>query len=130
MTHHPGIPVIPVEAYTEKEATTVHQGRKNYEPHLPQTFRRRLIATIQAVHSDLLKPPAKVAQNPDWLEKWVPSVKRDIDWGGALTIARSASVATDDTTAAKPNFTDDDKDGEESEPDFLTIGLIGSKFIY
>lgn len=127
VTHHPHIPVIPVEAYTEKEATTVHQGRKHYEPHLPETFRRRLIDVIKAVHSEMIKPPANVAQNPDWLEKWVPPVKRDIDWSGALNVAGSASVAIDDTASAKMKSTEDEKDGEGLEPDFLTIGLIGSK---
>ncbi|CAK5273339.1 unnamed protein product [Mycena citricolor] len=66
------IPVIPVEAYTEKETTSVHQGRKHYEPHLPETFRRRLIDAIKAVHGEILKPQTKVAQNPEWLDKWVP----------------------------------------------------------
>lgn len=130
MTHHPGIPVIPVEAYTEKEVTTVHQGRKHYEPHLPLTFRQRLIDAIKAVHSELLKPPAKVAQNPQWLDKWVPPVKRDVDWSSALTVPGPAPVAVDDTAAAKQKPTNDDRDDEESEPDFLTIGLIGRQSLH
>ncbi|KAF7784104.1 hypothetical protein Agabi119p4_269 [Agaricus bisporus var. burnettii] len=125
LTHHPHIPVVPVEAYTEKEATTVRQGRKHYEPHLPETFRRRLIDVVKAVHSEMIKPPANVAQNPDWLEKWVPPVKRDIDWSDALNVAGSASVAIDDTASAKMKSTEDEKDGEGLKPDFLTIGLIG-----
>lgn len=55
-THYPGLRVVQVEAYVEKEARVGHQGRKLYEPHLPQGFRERLVEAIKEVHAEMLEP--------------------------------------------------------------------------
>ncbi|KAG2022935.1 GTPase [Coprinopsis cinerea AmutBmut pab1-1] len=133
---HPGHPIVEVESYVEKEATAVHQGKKQYEPHIPTVFRERLIAAIRQVHGELLTPPERVQSDPEKLKNWVPPVKSNIDWT-ALFEARGEQtglhVGSSQADAQRPGLDEDNSDdGSQStdvhprqEPDFLTIGLIG-----
>jgi len=41
-THYPGVRVVQVESFVQKEESADHQGRTLYHPHLPKGFRERL----------------------------------------------------------------------------------------
>ncbi|KAJ6621206.1 hypothetical protein B0H10DRAFT_2019215 [Mycena sp. CBHHK59/15] len=120
--HYPGLRVVQVESYVEKEARSGHQGRKQYEPHLPESFRHRLVEAIKQQHAEMLQPPEKVKANPAWLERWKPSIKRDVNWEQVLN-ACGGQVGTAVGGAAAPRAGEDESADEE--PKFLTIGLIG-----
>ncbi|KXN88797.1 Guanine nucleotide-binding protein-like 1 [Leucoagaricus sp. SymC.cos] len=128
---YPKLRVVQVESYIEKETTTVHQGKKQYEPRLPDTFRHRLMEAIKEVHAEMLDPPEKVAKNPEWLQNWIPPVKREIDWDGVLN-AGGGRVGAVVGGAAVPRPTTEDEDEDEDqdsnqnkESEQLTVGLIG-----
>lgn len=126
---YPDLRVVQVESYIEKDATTVHQGKRQYEPHLPETFRERLVEAIKEVHAELLQPPEKVANNPERLKAWIPPVKREIDWNGVLS-AGGGQVGIVVGGAAVPRPTDEETGGQDldtsKEPEVLTVGLIGT----
>lgn len=91
--NYPGIPVVPVEAYAPKSSVAVEQGPIRYEPHLPGTFRERLVHTLRNVHEQLLQPPQWVTAPRDGeseeerlqrVDQWKPRVKTVIDWDGVL----------------------------------------------
>ncbi|KAJ7446495.1 hypothetical protein B0H11DRAFT_2084984 [Mycena galericulata] len=119
-THYPALKVVQVESYIEKEATSVHQGRKQHEPHLPESFRHRLVEAIREEHAAMLVPPEKVKANPARLANWKPPVKREVDWERVLA-AEDGKVGTFVGGPAIPH----EDDASEEEPKFLTIGLIG-----
>lgn len=154
-TNYPGLPVVPVEAYAPKSSLTVEQGSTRYEPHLPGTFRERLVHTIKDVHDQLLQPPQWVTASRSGeseeerlqrIAQWKPRVKRDIDWDGVLK-AKGNLVGKAVGGAAVPKGqdveheteVDDGDDGKVSdseeeqtsdayewkEPEFLTVGVIG-----
>ncbi|KAK7064098.1 P-loop containing nucleoside triphosphate hydrolase protein [Favolaschia claudopus] len=114
--HYPNLKVVQVESYVERESTSLHQGRRQHDPRIPETFRRRLVEAIQAEHAAMLEPPEKIRADPVKFEKWNPRVKRDIDWERVLT-AEGDKVGTVVGGPAAPNEDDDHK--------YLTIGLIG-----
>lgn len=124
--------MVQVEAYIVKEEGADHQGHKQHEPNMPEHFRERLVQTIREVHSELLEPPEKVKNNPNWLKSWIPTVKRDIDWEGVLkagggTISEDAAVpkAYEPSNDQAPNEGPDIPENQHQEPEYLTIGLIG-----
>jgi hypothetical protein len=98
------------------------QGRRQHDPHLPESFRRRLVEAIQQEHAAMLEPPEKIKNNPARLEHWKPPVKRDIDWERVLA-AEGEKVGTLVGGPAAP--APHEEDPAEEEPKFLTIGLIG-----
>jgi hypothetical protein len=119
---YPDLRVVQVESYIEKDVTTVHQGKKQLEPHIPHTFRHRLIEAIKEAHAEMLEPPERLTKNPEWLKKWVPPVKREIDWD-------SVPNADSSPEASSPKSTGEDVDEAsniDKEPEVLTVGLIGS----
>lgn len=131
---YPCIRVIQVEAYVEAEESTVHQGRTKLRPHVPETFRARLVQAIQEVHEEMLLPPKRIrAAVEAGTEQWKPppDVKKTIDWDGVLK-ARGGSVGHAVGGAAQSRI-DDEDDSEHinethatpKEPHYLTIGLIG-----
>ncbi|KAF7311075.1 G domain-containing protein [Mycena chlorophos] len=122
-TNHPSYKVVQVESYIEKEVTSLSQGRRQHRPHIPETFRTRLIQAIREEHAALLEPPEKVKANPARLEHWKPKVKREIDWDRLLT-AEGEKVGSIVGGPAAPQ-PDAEASEEEQEPQFLTIGLIG-----
>ncbi|KAJ7492467.1 hypothetical protein FB451DRAFT_1218406 [Mycena latifolia] len=117
--HFPNLRVVQVESYVEKEASSTHQGHKQHEPHLPESFRHRLLEAIRQEHAAMLEPPDKVKANPARLEKWKPSIKRDIDWDRVMA-AEGVKVGAVVGGPAVPR-----EDEPDEEPKFLTIGLIG-----
>ncbi|KAJ7706018.1 hypothetical protein B0H17DRAFT_919616 [Mycena rosella] len=118
--HYPTLRVVQVESYIEKEASSVHQGRKQHEPHLPESFRHRLLDAIRQEHAAMLEPPERIKADPARLAKWKPPVKRDVDWERVMT-AEGVKVGT---VVGGPAVPREDEPSDE-EPKFLTIGLIG-----
>ncbi|KAJ7631053.1 GTPase [Roridomyces roridus] len=118
-TKFPGVRIVQVESYMEKEMTSVHQGRKQREPKLPESFRHLLVQAIREEHAALLQPPEKVQANPARLASWKPPVKREIDWQRVVS-AQDDKAGTFVGGPAVPH-----DDASEAEPKFLTIGLIG-----
>ncbi|KAF8973507.1 hypothetical protein BDZ97DRAFT_1911995 [Flammula alnicola] len=128
----PKVRIVQVESYIEKESRMEHQGRKQYEPSIPEHFRAMLVQVIKEVHAEMLEPPEKVKNNPNWLKNWIPQVKRDIDWEGVMQ-AKGSKVGLAVGGATVPKPLDDDSGQPDlpenpdhrQEPSYLTIGLIG-----
>jgi ribosome biogenesis GTPase A len=117
---HPGVRIVQVESYVAKEAGEHTQGRRMYEPHLPMTFRERLVQALKETHEELLAPPdptgnSSYRRNP---------VKKEICWE-ALRIAQGDMVGNIVGGAAMLKGQEDDEVLEGQEPEFLTVGLIG-----
>lgn len=133
---HPDIPIVEVESYVAKDQTAVHQGKRQFESSIPESFRVKLIDTIKKVHAQLLEPPEKVKENPERLKNWVPPVKPEVDWEAVISAkGDKVGLAVGGPTAPRP--TDDQElgsaDGGKTEseserraPELLTIGLIGT----
>jgi hypothetical protein len=125
---YPNTRVVQVESYIEKGEGANHQGHKQHDPNIPEHFRAKLVQAIKEVHSELLEPPEKVKNNPNWLKGWIPTVKRDIDWEGVLkargsklgTLVRGSAAST-----CEPDEQSDRPENQHQEPEYLTIGLIG-----
>jgi hypothetical protein len=124
---YPHLRVVQVESYVGKASDNL-QGCKIFEPHLPISFKERLVEEIKAVHAELLQPPDKVKANPKWLQQWKPSVKRDIDWVGALNTGGSNPGAAVGEPVYLRNTDEAEDSASNEEPEFLTIGLIGKVF--
>lgn len=125
--HYPHLRVVQVESYVEKEARAGHQGRKQYQPHLPLTFRQRLVDTIKEVHASMLQPPESIGAAR--LKHWKAPVRRNIDWDGLMK-AGGSQVGSVVGGASFPRQKDStegkEATSEDQEPEFLTIGLIGN----
>ena len=129
--------MVQVESYIEKEEGADHQGHKQHDPNIPKHFRAKFVQAIREVHSELLEPPQKVKNNPNWLKGWIPSVKRDIDWEGVLkaggsklgTIVGGSAVprpkACEPSNDQGPDERSDSSENQHQEPEYLTVGLIG-----
>ncbi|KIK96377.1 hypothetical protein PAXRUDRAFT_10847 [Paxillus rubicundulus Ve08.2h10] len=126
---YPGVPVVPVEAYAPKYASTSHatesnvQGRVQYEPYLPGTFRETLVYAMKEAHALMLRPPEWVtAARPGESEEermqrvgqWRPRVRREVDWERVLR-ARGKMVGKAIGGAAVPR-------GEETDGDDEMVG--------
>ncbi|TFK36971.1 hypothetical protein BDQ12DRAFT_608750 [Crucibulum laeve] len=124
---YPNLRVVQVESYIEKEARAEHQGRKQYEPHIPENFRQRLVETIKELHSAMRDPPEKVRNNPKWLAQWTSPVKRDINWEAVLTASGDrVGIAVGGAAVRKPDTAEESVETErEQEPEVLTVGLLG-----
>lgn len=130
---YPNMRIVQVESYAEKQESAVHQGRKQYEPNLPETFRQSLVDTIMEIHAEMLQPPEKVANNPEWLKRWVPPVKREIDWNTVLNASGGqVGTAVGGAAVLKPKPEEEEvmsqDPDDDKEPEILTIGLIGKLF--
>ncbi|KAI0931779.1 hypothetical protein AcW2_000590 [Taiwanofungus camphoratus] len=126
LTRYPGIRVVQVESYTEKDGKI---GRKAFEPYLPSTFRQMFVNALQEAHSELLEPPERVREDPEKLKKWKPPVKR-VDWNLVLQAqgGQVGQVVGGAIVPRSPVVGDEDEgpgNDDEEEPDFLTVGLIG-----
>ncbi|KAH0838031.1 hypothetical protein J3R83DRAFT_6271 [Lanmaoa asiatica] len=133
--NYPGVPVVPVEAYSPKSSLTVQQGPYSLlqPPHW--------VTTLRAGESE--------EERLQRIDQWRPKVKRVIDWDGVLrakgnlvgkTVGGAAVPKGRDvkyeTEGAEVEGGDDVKasDSEEvqmgdahewKEPEFLTVGVIG-----
>ena len=125
--HYPGLRIVQVESYIEKTESAQHQGRTMYEPHLPESFRERLVQAIRDVHAEMIEPAEKIKGDVEKMKNWKPNIKTDIDWEAVLK-ARGGQVGSIVGGAAVPRpKPDDDQAGESTDqiPEFLTVGLIG-----
>ncbi|KAG6814126.1 hypothetical protein H0H92_002121 [Tricholoma furcatifolium] len=122
---HPHLRVVQVESYAIKEERAMHQGRAQYEPHLPPSFREQLVAAIRSIHAEMLIPPEKIRNNPKAFSHWKPAVKTDIDWDRVLKSDVKVANAFD-SKAGNEGVDNNDDQEEVKEPEFLTIGLIGT----
>lgn len=138
---YPDVRVVQVESYIPKELGPNDEGTskrgRRLEPHLPQTFRERLVQALREAHQELLRPPQSVRGDGVEMKRWKPTVKADVDWTAVLS-ARGDKVgeAIGGPVAPRPSALEstagDGEPAEEkqeaaevTEPDFLTIGLIG-----
>lgn len=133
--------VVQVESYIPKELGPNEDGTskrsKRFEPHLPRTFRERLVQALREVHQELLRPPDMIRRDEVKMKHWKPSVKAEVDWDAVLSAqgdkvgqAVGGPVAPRpgalDATAEDGELSDEKQDSAEVvEPDFLTIGVIG-----
>ena len=138
---YPHVRVVQVESYIPKELGPNDEGtskrNRRFEPHLPHTFRERLVQALREVHQELLQPPETVRGDEMKLKRWKPSVKAEVDWGAVLSAhGDKVGQPIGGPVAPRPSALDptaEDRgspDGKEEmvevvEPDFLTIGLIG-----
>ncbi|KAI0778398.1 hypothetical protein BD413DRAFT_630827 [Trametes elegans] len=127
----PGVRVVAVESYTEK-APDAHGRRLGLQPFIPSAFRRALVDALRETHAELVRPPVEVRSDPARLARWKPRVKTQVDWDAVLA-AHGGQVGTAVGAAAPPKHApgpseerpDGERTDEESEPDILTIGVIG-----
>ncbi|TFK90785.1 P-loop containing nucleoside triphosphate hydrolase protein [Polyporus arcularius HHB13444] len=133
-TRYPGVRVVQVESYTEKHPDGEASSRRMYQPHLPSTFRQSLVETLRETHAELLEPPPAVRDNPDRLANWKPRIKSEVDWdavlkahGGQVGHAVGGAAAPKLSKAEEADATAEghSEEDDDSEPEFLTIGLIG-----
>ena len=130
---YPNTRVVQVESYIEKGGGANHQGHKQHDPNIPEHFRAKLVQAIKEVHSELLEPPQKVKNNPNWLKGWIPTVKRDIDWEGVLkaggsklgTMVGGSAVPRPSACEPDERSESDRPENQHQEPEYLTVGLIG-----
>ncbi|KAJ3539165.1 hypothetical protein NM688_g6405 [Phlebia brevispora] len=136
---YPGTPVVPVESYLEKKTGEGTGQRKAYEPFIPSTFRQNLVNTLRDSHASLLEPPERVKAIPDKLKAWKPPVKKEINWNLVVTAhgGQTGAVVQNPVLPHKDHSqplahpsdqcsNDAEEEIDETDPDFLTIGLIGS----
>ena len=138
---HPHVRIVQVEAYVPKELGPNDEGTskrsRRFEPHLPHTFRERLVQALREVHQELLQPPAMIRGDEAKMKHWKPSVKAEVDWDAVLGAhgdkvgqAIGGPVAPRQGALDSTGEGGDPSDGKQdstgtAEPDFLTIGLIG-----
>ncbi|VDB86571.1 unnamed protein product [Peniophora sp. CBMAI 1063] len=132
LKRHPTTRVVMVESYTVKQAqdgesTTARKTR--HRPHIPQNFKERLVTALRETHEELRQPPDYIKSTPEKLAKWRPRVRRELDWNAILA---AGSLRQDNHSADKGKRREQDlqveadSDSEDfTEPDFLTVGLIG-----
>ncbi|KAI0031419.1 hypothetical protein K488DRAFT_52165 [Vararia minispora EC-137] len=124
----PGMRIVMVEAYaakTSQDGGTITARKRKYEPRIPLTFKERLVSTLQEVHQELLQPPPHIRDDPEKLKKWVPRIKRVIDWVTVSSACPSHAHDPSDTPRKELRHDNDRETGGSVEPDFLTIGFIG-----
>ncbi|KAH9944200.1 P-loop containing nucleoside triphosphate hydrolase protein [Epithele typhae] len=137
--NQPGTRVVQVESFADRSLdreADASARRRAREPRLPSAFRRTLVDALRETHAELLEPPESIRSKPERLAAWKPRVKSDVDWDAVLT-AHGGQVGTVVGGAAAPRphgpASDDgqtheahsDDESEASEPDYLTVGLIG-----
>ena len=139
---YPHVRIVQVESYVPKElgpndGGTSKRGRR-FEPHLPHTFRERLIHALREVHQELLHPPEMIRGDEVKMKRWKPPVKAEVDWDAVLSAhGDRVGQAIGGPPGSRPGALDptggdgelpDENQGsaEAAEPNFLTIGLIGN----
>ncbi|KAI0068111.1 P-loop containing nucleoside triphosphate hydrolase protein [Artomyces pyxidatus] len=122
-TRYPTARVVQVEAYIQTASSEGATERKRrFEPHIPQTFKERLVQTLKEVHQGMLVPPERIRDDEAKVKNWKPRVKLEVDWDAVLKAGPKSSVPRDGRDHGVDEALDDD---EAREPDYLTIGLIG-----
>lgn len=137
---YPDVRIVQVEAYVAKEPgphdESTSKRSQRFEPHLPYTFRERLVQALREVHEELLQPPEQIRGHEAKVKQWKPNVKVDVDWDAVLSASgdRVGQVVGGPIAPRHSALESTTREGEGSEkqetaevvePDFLTIGLIG-----
>ncbi|KAH9857967.1 hypothetical protein C2E23DRAFT_156293 [Lenzites betulinus] len=131
----PGLRIVQVESYVEKHpdahSTMSAASKRAFKPFLPSAFRHALVDALKATHTELLTPPDEVKANPERLKKWRPRVKTQVDWeavvqahGGKVGTTVAAAVPKNDKPAHEGHPAGEHAN-DDTEPDVLTIGVIG-----
>ncbi|TFY70544.1 hypothetical protein EVG20_g2451 [Dentipellis fragilis] len=124
----PGVRVVMVESYMQKASDPDDgggnvQGRPQYKPHIPETFKSRLIQAMKEIHAEMLQPPERIRHDEAKVKKWKPRVKLSVDWDAVMTAKPRMHIQREDAPLARQN---DEQEGDEYvEPEYLTVGLIG-----
>jgi hypothetical protein len=118
----PDVKVVLVESYVTKKSQNAKKKRRI--PRIPQSFKERLILALKETHEEMLEPPKHIRYDPEKAKKWIPRVKKDIDWNKAHLSNLDDSAPTH-VKESEQTGDDDDDDANRTEPDFLTIGLVG-----
>ncbi|KAI0315263.1 hypothetical protein OF83DRAFT_1277345 [Amylostereum chailletii] len=122
---YPGAKVVMVESYIPKTTVTTERNRR-YEPHIPQTFKERLVAALREAHEDMLLPPKHIRDDAEKAYRWQPRVKRDINWEALLHSGPQTHISQPGLKGKeKEPDHPDGEDDELHEPNYLTIGFIG-----
>ncbi|GBE77748.1 hypothetical protein SCP_0106300 [Sparassis crispa] len=137
-SQYPGVIVVQVESYAEKNSESHHdstsqRSRRAHEPHLPSAFRQTFVNALRDVHQELLSPPERIRGDPDRLRRWKPPVKRVVDWDNVLkaeggqvgTVVGGPMIPRSKETEELQRTQGSEEDEGDSEPEFLTIGLLG-----
>jgi len=135
-TKYPRMPVVRVESYAEIGETPAGKGRP-HQPRIPLQFRQSLVQALREMHAELLEPPVRLRDHPERLTNWRPPVRQSISWDAVLN-AHGGQVGTVVGGAAAPrsnpapygedpnaDLEDGEENGPETEPEYLTVGLIG-----
>lgn len=139
---YPYVRIVQVESYIPKELGPNDEGtskrNRRFEPHLPHTFRERLVQALREVHEELLQPPEIIRRDENKMKHWKPSVKAEVDWDAVLSAhgdkvgqAIGGAIAPrpstlDSTTEDREPLDEKQETADVAEPDFLTVGLIGN----
>lgn len=129
----PHLRVVQVEAYAEKPVDdNVVRTKKTYEPHMPSVFRQTLVDALKEAHAELLKAPERSSSKAA-----KSRVKRVVNWddvlrahGGKVGAVVGGATAPRHSNAEEDpqheNTADPDGSDNEGEPEYLTVGLIGT----
>jgi ribosome biogenesis GTPase A len=90
-----------------------------HRPDIPVQSLAELLGAIQNAHQRLLQPPESLRENPEKLQTWTPSVRKEVDWN-ALLRGDSAEAVDLDAPAG-----DEDEADRVPRAEPLTIGLLG-----
>ena len=134
---YPHLAVVPVESYLPAGASATAdgsapsetaRGKARHAPFIPSTFRHALVDALREAHASLLEPPEEIKGAPEKLQTWKSRVKKEIDWDRVMT-AHGDKVGTVVGGAAAPHPRSaspiEGDDADDTEEEFLTVGLIG-----
>ncbi|KAI0673348.1 hypothetical protein C8Q78DRAFT_620371 [Trametes maxima] len=123
---YPGVRVVQVESFAEKEPDGNDSKKRQYEPHLPPAFRQALVDALRETHAELLEPLEEVKSDPGRLAQWKPHVRSHVDWDTVLSARGGQADSSAKSGGAYPDsHPSEEHSDEKTEPDILTIGLIG-----
>lgn len=131
---YPLLRIVQVESY----ANNASCKQRAHEPHIPSAFRQTLVDALKEAHVQLLQPPERIKDIPERLASWRPPVKSEINWDAVL-LARGGNVGLAMSSAVVPKAKgaeaydrfgaamegDGEEDEENTDPEFLTVGVIG-----
>ena len=121
---YPEIRIVQVESYQGKEEGSRKQGRKMYEPRLPDPLRYTLMEALKEIHQKMLEPPERIRGDQENVRRWRPSIPHVVDWDKLLNVGTAPTGNIVERVDVHKN--QDDENGCELESEFLTIGLIGA----
>ncbi|KAA1467966.1 P-loop containing nucleoside triphosphate hydrolase protein [Dentipellis sp. KUC8613] len=124
----PGVRVVMVESYMQKTSDPDDgggnmQGRPQYKPHIPESFKSRLIQAMKEIHAEMLQPPERIRHDEAKVKKWNPRVKLSVNWEAVMTAKPKMHIQREDAPLARQG--DENEDDEYVEPEYLTVGLVG-----